>query len=74
VLLCWSENAQLSGERRKVLKDSRVMISGELSSLVAYLVKSVKRSLESEVDLRITRGQRPKKTIEKDATPAAAPA
>ena len=54
MLVCWSEKAQLSGERRKVLKDSRVMISGELSILVAYLVKRVKRSLESKVDLRVS--------------------
>ena len=49
------------------------MISGELSCLVAYLVKRVKRSLESEVDLQEVSDQ--EKAIEKeDATPAAAPA
>lgn len=36
-------------ERRKVSKDSSHDI-GRISSLVAYLVKRVKRSLESEVD------------------------
>ena len=52
--LCWSENAQLSGDSRKALKDSTVM-SGEASLtfvfVVEYLVKRVKRSLELKEDL-----------------------
>lgn len=52
--LCWSEKAQLSGDRRKALKDSTVM-NEEASSLsltfvVEYFVKRVKRSLEPKVD------------------------
>lgn len=76
MLVCWSEKAQLSGERRKVLKDSRVMISGELSILVAYLVKRVKRSLESKVDLRVSQEVSDQARLRKKTphTPAAAPA
>ena len=53
VVLCWSEKAQLSGDRRKVLKDSTVMIDEEVGSssfFVENLVKRDKRSLEFEVD------------------------
>ena len=52
VVLCWSEKAQLSGDRRKVLKDSTVMnVEVESSSFVVEnLVKRDKRSLEFAVD------------------------
>ena len=52
VVLCWSEKAQLSGDRRKVLNDSTVMNDevGSLSFVVENLVKRDKRSLEFEVD------------------------
>ena len=52
-MLCWSEKAQLSGDRRKVLKDSTVMIDEEVGSssfVVENLVKRDRRSLEFEVD------------------------
>ena len=51
-MLCWSEKAQLSGDRRKVLNDSTVMNDevGSLSFVVENLVKRDKRSLEVEVD------------------------
>lgn len=49
--MCWSEKAELSGDRRKALKDSRVMISVALSTFVEYFIKIVERSEESKVDL-----------------------
>ena len=51
-MLCWSEKAQLSGDRRKVLKDSTVMnVEVESSSFVVEnLVKRDRRSVEFEVD------------------------
>ena len=56
-MLCWSEKAQLSGDRRKVLKDSTVMnVEVESSSLdVENLVKRDKRSVEFEVDFKTQR-------------------
>ena len=51
-MLCWSEKAQLSGDRRKVLNDSTAMNDevGSLSFVVENLVKRDRRSLEFEVD------------------------
>ena len=54
--LCWSEKAQLSGDRRKALKDSTV-INMESLEFVENFVKRDKRSLESKVDLRSARCQ-----------------
>ena len=48
--MCWSEKIELSGDRRKALKDSRVMISVALSTFVEYFIKIVERSEESRVD------------------------
>ena len=51
-MLCWSEKAQLSGDRRKVLNDSTVMyVEVESSSFVVEnFVKRDRRSVEFEVD------------------------
>ena len=54
--LCWSEKAQLSGDRRKALKDSTVMNEASLT-FVAYFVKRIKRSSEPKVDLRTEESQ-----------------
>jgi hypothetical protein len=53
VLLCWSEKAQLSGESRKVLKDSTVMNEASLT-FVEYFAKRVESPLESKVDFYAT--------------------
>jgi hypothetical protein len=56
VVLCWSEKAQLSGDRRKALKDSTVMNEASLT-FVEYFVKRTKRSLEPKEDLHSAEGQ-----------------
>ena len=51
-MLCWSEKAQLWGDRRNALIDSTVMNDevGSSSFVVENLVKRDRRSLEFEVD------------------------
>ena len=72
--LCWSENAQLSGDSRKALKDSTVMNEEEASFsfvVVENFVKIVKRSLDPKVDLdhKSKNVRKKKKREKKEITP-----